>query len=134
MEAKELMINDWVIFNGKPAQITIIDNWEDEISYFDDNAGGVLTFKHKDVKPIQLTEEMLLKNGFEDYGEILSIKWKDGADDCELNLRKMYNKDNVCDAFGCMIGGCVQLIVYVQELQHLLRLCELNDLADNFKI
>lgn len=129
MEAKELMLGDFVIGEDMtPIKITNVD-W---FGMVEDQNGHLI--KAGDLQPIQLTKEILINNGFEDFGEILTLKWKDGVDNCELNLRKMYNKDNICDAFGCMIGGCVQLIVYVQELQHLLRLCELNGLADNFKI
>lgn len=130
MEINEIMIGDWVkCTDPTPIQITVIDSWDMVVKDQDD-----LRVEIGDLQPIPLTERMLLRNGFEDFGEILTLKWKGGVDNCELNLRKMYNKDNICDAFGCMIGGCVQLIIYVQELQHLLRLCGLDGLASNFKI
>lgn len=138
MEAKELMIGDWVSYDGEYVKIEGITTDSGRYKYpFSVEYCDGRDFAHiavLNVDPIPLTEEMLLKNGFGYFGEFLTLNWKDGVDDCELNLRKMYNKDNVCDAFVCMVGGCVQLIVYIQELQHLLRLCELNELADNFKI
>lgn len=116
------MIGDWVVFNDKPAQVIIIDNWENEISYFDADAGGVLTFKTKDIKPIALTKEMLLLNGFEDHGCYFSLQ-------CDM-IRIVY-KDEL---FWINVDTWSIDIRHVHRLQHIMCICGLYDLANNFKI
>lgn len=154
MEAKELMIRDWITFNGEPAQVIIIDYWEDEISYFDDVAEEVLTVRNKDVKPIPLTEELLLKNGFyvyskNDYSEAkLDVKINNleyqicgtrKADKWHISIYKIKWEDrtkgkyNSCCLFSSGLFGEYDQI-YVHDMQHYLRVSKLNDLADNFKI
>lgn len=128
ISVKELQIGDWVIFNDKPAQVVIIDNWEDEISYFDADAGGALTFKTKNVNPVALTKEMLEKNGFEFFD---SSYFNNNVSITFFSTGIYFTcdvyKDEVCDVIESHIN-------YVHELQHLLRLCGLTEMADNFKI
>lgn len=127
MKVDELMIGDWVVFKDKPAQVTIIDNWENEISYFDDDAEGVLTVKINDIEPISLTEEMLSDNGFI-YDDLDFFQERDNVtvfvgDQSLFSFYDTNAKDYIILAFS---------FKYVHEFQHLLRLCGLNDLADNF--
>ena len=78
-----------------------------------------------ELNPIPLTPEILEKNG-----------WK-------LHPAQAYNKeagmflDKGCDgnSWWWQFGNIpICPINYVHELQHCLRLCGLNDLADNFKV
>ena len=77
------------------------------------------------VKPIPLTSEILEKNGWKDDG-----LWYEYQDDtstiqsCLPDMRGIINGIEIKE-FQCK---------YVHQYQHLLRLCELNELADNFKV
>ena len=125
MEAKELMINDWVYRYDKPIQVT--DGiYRDKIytkDYFD-----IVETK---LNPIPLTEEILRSNGFEaetHNNELFRHKlhrhilcWVSDAT-YRVNVVELGNNHLEGKWF------------YVHEFQHALRLCGLNDLADNFKV
>lgn len=80
----------------------------------------------KEGSPLPLTEDILKANGFECFvlpnhkklysynNKEIILFWNDGA---EIDLL-----------------GVSRTIISVHELQHALRLCGLNELADNFKI
>lgn len=79
----------------------------------------------EDITPIPLTPEILEKNGWNE--ETHCFYNEDTM--CELDLRM----DN--GGYVWINGGVVVCsIYYVHELQHALRLCGLNDIADNFKV
>ena len=85
------------------------------------------------VKPITLTPEILEKNGFVfdcDFWTIASPRYNN------VRMVTYYSiGDDVADAFlGHWAFDENYAIDYVHELQHALRLCGLNELADNFKI
>jgi len=120
MEAKELMIGDWVSYeqfinNDSQYVFSKVDLTLLEHAYI-----GIIK-----VAPIPLTEEILEANG-----------WYEGDDkswnhhDVVFNL-KSYGTDY---PFMISISGYKIGIYYVHELQHALRLCGLNELVDNFKI
>ena len=96
------------------------------------------------VKPIKLTPEILAKNGFvqEDdaYRDAIAYKCF-----CEI-LTGHYSANDVIVSYDGSeeftitndLGyPCDEITLYrpkVHELQHALRLCGLNELADNFKV
>lgn len=117
MEAKELMIGDWVSMrlpNGKYMA-------DDQLMSVDAVKEGRLI-----VEPILLTEEILKANGWELIGNYDrdSFYAKDGV--FNLNL-----SNNV---FRLFVSCNVIVIRYIHQLQHALRLCGLNEFADNFKL
>lgn len=126
MEAKDLMVGDWVKFNLYPylAPYTPVKVSLDAI-YKAAKGADVLRFE-----PIPLSQEILVMNGFEKRPE------------CYINgLSPSYNKYGFAlsiyvknDYFYIYCALISIQIKYVHELQHALRLCGLNDLADNFKI
>ena len=75
--------------------------------------------------PISLTPEILEKNGWKEteYWH----EYKDGNTIIQCSLHKIWGIINEIEIehFKCE---------YVHQLQHLLRLCGLNELADNFKV
>lgn len=92
------------------------------------------------VKPISLTPEILEKNGFEMF------KY-----DGWVHYYRIFGNSAIPFVLHSMIGGemlsqevdifststdtnCGIEINYVHELQHALRLCGLNKLAENFKV
>ena len=109
MEAKELMIGDWVSYKGIYNQIAKADFDIDHEKWIEE------------ITPIPLTEEILEKNGFvlkeEEYGV------------CGVNIAPYYTRDDVpfevfCDGepFAIWFKDPVS-IEYVHELQQFMRLC-----------
>ena len=77
------------------------------------------------VKPIPLTPGILEKNGWKDTG--LWHIYHDGINtiqSCLPDMRGIINGIEIKD-FQCK---------YVHQYQHLMRLCGLDELADNFKV
>lgn len=94
---------------------------------------GHLEAKLHAVKPIPLTPEILEKNGFSDRGK---AGWQNPDYDATYYLDGYMFSKNV---YKHTLDDSVEVdvihgIKYVHELRHALRLCELNELADNFKV
>lgn len=134
MRAEELTIGDWFSFNGEVGQIGIIDNWDGEVSYFNGDAEGILTFGFDDIEPIQLTDEILKKNGF------TKIK-------SEENVYHRHFDNGYISVYNTLNNGFrISLLVhryeevkwcrvdFVHELQHEFKNRKLFDLANNFKV
>lgn len=135
MKANELMIGDWVhsSFFGK-TRVTSSKEYE--------GYGWVVTSGSQDWKadaslsPIPITAEILEKNGFyrEKQTFINDLTWV--SDDGQIIFSKLSNWkewnvhfDNECfESIGNIECD------YVHELQHALRLCGLNEFADDFKV
>ena len=142
MEAKELMIGDKVMVKvlSQIPNTYVLYTWTANDYYRDIQ-----------VKPIPLTAEILERNGF-NPDTFLTAEWK----------RKVYFKefpgcvvepdylgkyifgttiywdkedgDGLPIDWGTMYESRIYNLQYVHELQHALRLCGLNQLADNFKV
>lgn len=126
MKTNELMIGDWVMHTDKPLYIAGIYG---ERVYDDDNN----VYRIEKITPIPLTPEILEKNGF-DTSNKLSIFQGIGCIVIVAN-RDEYKfihiiKDNGDKSSDTKI---YYEELYVHELQHALRLCGLNDYADNLK-
>lgn len=121
MKATELMIGDWVSSFGNNCRITAIDKYdakvctdpEDELFFLDD------------IYPIPLTYEILKKNGWKDAE--FWCEYQDGNNSIQSCLPDMRGRINGIEIehFQCE---------YVHQYQHLLRLCGLDELANNFKV
>ena len=118
------MVNDWVANQyGTPIQIY---STGDNGAYA--NTGDTLwVFEDNEYKPqpIPLTSEILEKNGWKEtqYWH----EYQDGKNTiqcCLPDMRGIINGIEI-EHFKCE---------YVHQYQHLLRLCGLNELADNFKV
>lgn len=120
MKAEEMMLGDWVSFNGEPVKVVHIVSGINEYDY----------------DAIPITVEILEKNGFkhriidcaefyyiaEDYYDITISEWSDSIwlvrfDCTEMNTP---HEQKICG--------------YVHQLQHFLKECGLTELADNFKV
>ena len=126
MKVTELMIGDWV--TGKkwrelPFQTTRINDGGKFIygkTTADLTVGPVF---FDELEPIPLTREILEMNGFTEnyrYDDLSYIQSNGTVTGTHINgengeMEEMYFK-------------------YVHEVQNALRLCNLNDLADNFKL
>ena len=139
------MVGDWCCDkHGFPMQIT---NVGDDYAYatFEGNEGDPWEFDDKDdqPKPIPLTSEILEKNGWIlcKYETCKSLYEYKG-----LHLRyTMIKRSNgrwVANVDGNVekfldeyIHSFLRInVFYIHELQHALRLCGLNELANNFKV
>lgn len=113
METKELMIGDKVMVKvlSQIPDTYVLHTWiANDYS------------RNLQVKPIPLTPKILKKNGWW-YG-IEDIWLHDGVSFC---IEKWNGK------FQCY--DIIQIKLYsVHQLQQILRLCGLNELADNFKV
>lgn len=115
MKANELMIGDICKFSkGK----------------YPYNRGEVYVIKspeclylHDKLEGIPLTAEIFEKNGFMDIDTL-------GAEVCCGH--DIYYKSG--DGYGFNVVEIMRPFHYVHELQHALRLCDMTDLADNFKV
>ena len=115
MDAKELMIGDWVMntHNRKPEQVCEVRERMVMLAYND-------LYDYDEIEPIPLTEEILKANGF--YSERnIGYVYEDGEHEVIVDLwnhdyRILYNRDVVVNIH-CFFD------IAVHELQHALRLC-----------
>ena len=124
MKCKELMVNDWIAYEDKlPMQIYCV---KDGIAYAYYGT-ALYEFYDKDYQPqpIPLTTEILEKNGWKEtqYWH----EYQDGKTTIQCCLPDMRGRINRIEIehFKCK---------YVHQYQHLLVLCGLDELADNFKV
>ena len=129
---RELMVGDYVLYEGKATRITQINDCGDcwtEKNPFTENEG---------VEPIKISKEILERNGFEAYDE--DEKLYLFPDDPSLCIK--YYDDG--DVHGFCVGHLIKnsfvpfiFIDYVHELQHILHLFgadRFGNLSNNFKI
>ena len=132
MKCKEFQIFDWIQDeNGFQWQIIGVG---DDYAYatFEDNEGDPWEFDDKDdqPEPIPLTPEILEKNGFI---KVNSQRYDYGYPDTDCYI-KVNPKKNMIHTSGRNANSNLYSHSFVHELQRALRLCGLNELADNFKI
>lgn len=127
VKCRDLMVRDWITNrNGFPMQITNVG--EDYVyATFEGNEADPWEFDGKDdqPQPIPLTPEILEKNGWKEAQ--FWHEYQDGKNtiqSCLPDMRGIINGVEI-QHFKCE---------YVHQYQHLLRLCGLDDLADNFKV
>lgn len=86
------------------------------------------------IKPIPLTAEILEKNGFILHRKTYILKWRG----VEIHWRKTDGYASITAPNNLKLEGWCSIsngyFCYVHILQHALRLCGLDELADNFKI
>lgn len=135
MEAKELMIGDWV--RMRRCDIPNATFYTSKVICLSKN--GFLEYE-----AIPLTEDILKENGFPAEEEASCKTYRLWLGDCYEDGFVFVAFHNFND--GQHISLSIQAIPphklstltieikFVHELQHALRLCGLNELADNFKI
>lgn len=120
MKAEELMIGDWLQHaSGKCFQITRLDMWVDGSVHFACGHPHLWEYNNK-FTPIPLTTEILEKNGFKKRdGRYQDVFYYYG----DLDLRI----DSRLEPCGYTLYGVYELpIKYVHELQHALKLCNIE--------
>ena len=154
MKAEELMVTDWVLAEGKPVHVTNISVLGGDVirvmnpfmSYDIAYASNIIALSKgaKDInkiEPIQLTEEILKKNGFKNDVIAQKAIIAEGASNfsviliSEDNRIILNNIDEYLNSFNKwhvhidtedMRTMCTSEITYVHELQHLLKLCKIE--------
>lgn len=125
MKATDLMIGDLVTYTGDDeGPITASIEGINEDSDFGVEILGTCE-RIEDIEPIPLTAEILEKNGWTKNSIFMEL-------DADENTQ--FSWANRCGAVLYKNGWHHCDCEYVHTLQHALRLCGLNDLADNFKI
>ena len=123
MKCKELQIGDWIQDeNGSPMRIIKVGR-DYVCAIFGDNECP-WAFEDDDVQPegIPITPEILEKNG-----------WWFNTEDMWLHDEVDFDIEKWDGRFQCYEINQIKLDS-VHELQHALRLCGLDELADNFKV
>lgn len=111
MKVTDLMIGDWANIKGKPVKVTL-----------DDLRTMLILFEDVDfhIEPIPLTEEILVKNGFDKderskYFHVYT-----------LNIKGSYDFDICWSSVNGFNYEGDFILTYVHQLQHLLRLCNVQ--------
>lgn len=81
----------------------------------------------KSIEPIPITEDILKANGF--VYDAINRRWD--KDNLPFNGIKSYGTDF---PFMVVLSGYGIELHYVHELQHVLRLCGITELANNFVV
>ena len=143
MKCRELMCGDWIADNnGFQWQIICVG---DDYAYatFEGNEGDPWEFEDKDdqPQPIEITAELLKANGWkvgvEKFCDVICyeccvkdengnhLEWRRGILSIWLDYEK--NNDGV-------YSDIVIPVNYVHQIQQILRLAGMTDLANNFKV
>ena len=131
------MIGDLILINNTPHRIEAIDGIDAEI-LADDNlyyVGEDRCHSEDKIEGIPLTAEILEKDGWE---RDIDKEWK--YNNFHIHYCYQWEKRNVkIEMYAGLEGFTISLIIgrrfyTVHELQHVLRLYGLNELADNFKV
>lgn len=123
MNANELMIGDWVSYENEPIMVWEIDDYYDRINTEPDGYNAITCVEISEVTPIPLTPEILEKNGFwsqHNVGYVMEEHENEIIYDLlDHKLRILKNREQILnlESFGDMC---------VHELQHALRLCNIN--------
>ena len=131
MRARELMIGDWVIVDeiGCLTPIKVLAVGINYAVVFDDDSETMEDY----LQPIPIAAEILEKNGFSRFFSEYKMRYYNGIISIVFSINKI--DIDWIDIVDNEIGNIhLKNIRYVHELQHALRLCGLDDLADNFKI
>ncbi len=153
MKCKELQVGDLILINNTPHKIQAIDSIDAEILADDElyYVGEDRCHSEDKIEPIPLTPEILEKNEFssdtfltDEWGRKVYFKEFPGCvvEPADLGKyifgitkywSKTYSDGSLID-WGTMYESRIYNLQYVHELQHALRLCKLNELADNFNV
>ena len=130
VKCRDLMVGDWITNeHGLPAQIINVDNLCAYTIFGgnEDNEGEPWVFDDSVYLPVPilLIPEILEKNGWKETEYWYEYKNGNTIIQCSLpDMRGVINGIEIKN-FKCE---------YVHQLQHLLRLCGLDELANNFKV
>ena len=131
MKATELMIGDWVLYEGEPYQIRQLGIYgenrdgEDYPAVCIGKPKGIgLIVERNEIEPITLTAEILEKNGFvkSKYGEMI-LDEELGTSEIYIVLEPTYDEAYY---WWRVNNELITKIKNIHELQHMLRLCNID--------
>lgn len=132
MKTNELMRADWVSVTGAgPAQVAMIDRY-----HVVTTLARYLVDARK-LEPIEITHEILEANGFIKSGYMCRCchNLADFDNHAQLDYNLKFSTFEIKRMKNRAWTAKIYIDAhYVHELQHALRLAELNDMADNFII
>lgn len=134
MKANELMIGDWVIIKGHPCKVSYLapfDIGDTRLSVISNGYDGNPYID--EIEPITLTAEILEANGFEKCGDTGLMQKIYEDEGVRISANVYYINIYLTSARESRVNLKPRQ-AYVHELQHALRLCGLDYIADNFKI
>lgn len=138
MNCKDLMIGDLVIFEDNVHKVTDLSLCIDGSVLVHVDGHDVQIFEHE-ISPIPLSEEILKANAdggscsFDEFRSIYHLKNNGYHREISIEFDKTWHVPFV-EITGMGHTTIKVNMQYVHELQHALRLCGLNELADNFKL
>ena len=149
IKCRALMVGDWCCDqHGFPMQITTVGN-DYAYATFEGNEGDPWEFDDKDdqPQPIEITRELLEANGWRTESFTAS-PWDGSAqtyyfvkDESDIHLEFAYDTLTICfnyengiDAVSGVSADIMIPIQYVHQLQQVLRLAGMTELANNFKV
>ena len=132
MKVTDLMIGDLIFINNTPHKIQAIDSIDAEILADDElyYVGEDRCHSEDKIEGIPITPEILENNGFI---KVNSQRYDYGYPDTDCYV-KVNPKKNMIHVNGRNANSNLYSHSFVHELQRALRLCGLNELADNFKV
>ena len=138
IRCRALMVGDWITDNnGFQLQIT---NVGDDYAYatFEGNEADPWEFDDKDdqPQPIEITKELLGNNGWIKYGYLNSC-YSYGfctKDEDVYHLEWKLGTLSIMLSNGGVYPDIVIPVKYIHQLQQILRLVGLTELANNFKV
>ena len=140
IKCRDLMVGDWITNrNGFPMQIT---NVGEDYAYatFEGNEGDTWEFNDDEQpQPIEITEDILRKNNWEVQGYTLLPNEHYYVKD-EGGNYLLLSQGTLSERFACRKANDEVFSVvtvpckYVHQLQQVLRLAEMTNMANNFKI
>ena len=132
MKLTDLAIGDLVLINNTPHKIQAIDSIDAEILADDElyYVGEDRCHSEDKIEGIPLTPEILENNGFI---KVNSQRHDYGYPDTDCYV-KVNPKKNMIHVNGRNANSNLYSHSFVHELQRVLRLCGLDELANNFKL
>lgn len=127
MKATDLLIGDWVrvyIEDDDPTQCGYVTCRVENINDFGDVGARGDDYREENIEPVELTADILEKNGYKDNGGLMYIQYlmeKDGR--CRVSIIE------ASGGYQVMVNSILcspKAIHYVHELQHALKLCKIE--------
>lgn len=131
MKVKELMIGDIVSYNGSICRVTSTECFGNLVGVENDTICELVS--DAELSPIPLTPEILKKNGWQKNGIYNDYILIDDENNF-VGYNMSFNSVSITIDDRNALHKMKITANYVHKLQHALRLCGLDELADNLKV
>ena len=137
MKPTDLMLGDWVLINNTPHKIQAIDSIDAEILADDElyYIGEDRYHSEDKIEGVSITPEILEKNSIRKRRDEYAVFGWEGMKQWYVTLedfKPQYDFWFITSSDRDLnISGQIR---YIHQLQHALRICGLDELADNFKV